>query len=69
MQIYNYDKEQLSEMTMLEAMQRGGIFGISEDDNGFEIYELCDENFAVTHITKAELMQLGEEIIALAKDN
>jgi len=57
-------------MKILEKLSfsEGRVFDIERCEDGrFEITEACDLYFSVK-LSSAELTKLGEEIIALAKD-
>ena len=53
--------------TMLDLVASARIFGVEKTaDGGFELSERCDDYFRVT-ITRDELIDLANELLALAE--
>jgi len=53
--------------TILEALVDAEVFEIEKEEDGdFYISELCD-NYYGANLTKEQLIDLGNELIALAK--
>ena len=51
--------------SILGRLEDERVFGITETAEGFQVYEECDRYFSVT-LTRAELLQLAEEIKRIA---
>ena len=61
------EEESLEVETILEAMENGEVFKVAvRDDDRIWIIELC-ENFHAVELTRAQLAQLGRELLALAE--